>query len=248
MKPTATVIEDCTQRRPTSHVVRVPSGCSSSPPLLSSLTYTYCVSMSLPNILKEIPCPSVIFFISFIPLKGVGYFYPFVSCLCPFFYLFIYFFLFCWTQSSGIEKSPLFSFVLFIIKTHTCNSHGGCLWKLCRKPLLMQVYEVHWGIVNDTGLEDRNKLCLSSSPGALISPAPRTSWITNIDLSLSCSSIWMPVRMITFALLVLPQGPLQDVCMLRRKLPCRPIDLMSLCNVLLCELCKLCCQRWDSLC
>lgn len=88
MKPTATVTEDCTQYRPTSHVVHVPLDHDSSPPLLSSLSFTYRMPVAPPNILQNF-LSICHFFISFILLKGNAYLYPFVSCLCPFFCSFL---------------------------------------------------------------------------------------------------------------------------------------------------------------
>lgn len=76
---TATVIEDCIQKRPTSHVVHVPLDHCSTPPLLSSLTFTYCKPFLIS--LKEIACPSVIFFHS----QGRWVFLSFCFLLVSFF-------------------------------------------------------------------------------------------------------------------------------------------------------------------
>ncbi len=123
------------------------------------------------------------------------------------------------------------------------NTHkytNACfLCELCQRPLLMQGREAHWDIVIlDNGIQ-RNSTWLILQVQFLL-PVVQTSWITNIDFlshvhSYGCLCAWSHLPSLSWEKLV-------RACLLRQKLPCWPIDLMSLCYVLLCVLCKLCCR------
>lgn len=114
----------------TYHVVHVPLDHCSSPPLLSSLTFTYCMPLSLPNTFKRNFLSICHFFFPSLSFSSRA-----KSIFILFFPACVLFFLFCWTPCSPTGRSPLFflafahcpDLTVYISNNCSCRTENFCL-------------------------------------------------------------------------------------------------------------------------